>query len=119
MPRITVIDDDPEMGRLLKTLFELEGYQVTSASKYQDILPTIKNAEPDIVLMDVRVQGKETIDLMRQICQDETMAPIPVVMTSGMDLKEACLAAGARAFVLKPFLPSEMTRMVTELLGEG
>jgi CheY-like chemotaxis protein len=119
MLRITVIDDDPEMGRLLKTLFELEGYQVTSASKYQDVLPTITRAEPDVVLMDVRVQGKETIDLMRQMSQDKTMASIPVVMTSGMDRKEACLAAGAKAFVLKPFLPSEMTRMVTELLGEG
>mgnify|MGYP006295773025 CR=1 FL=1 len=119
MLRITVIDDDPEMGRLLKTLFELEGYQVTSVSRYQEVLPTIEQSAPDVVLMDVRVQGKETIDLMRQMSQDENLACIPVIMTSGMDLKEACLAAGAQAFVLKPFLPSEMTRTVTELLSEG
>jgi CheY-like chemotaxis protein len=96
MPSITVIDDDPEMGRLLKTLFELEGYQVTLASRFRDILPTIRKAEPDVVLMDVRIQGEETIVLMRQMSQDEIIGSIPVVMTSGMDLKEACLAAGAR-----------------------
>ncbi len=117
MNTILVIDDDQEMGRLLMTLFELEGYQVTVASQYYKIMPTLRQTRPDVVLMDVRVQGRETVELMRQIRQDEELSQIPVVMTSGMDVKRACLEAGATAFVLKPFLPSEMTKTVTDLLG--
>jgi DNA-binding response OmpR family regulator len=114
--KILVVDDDLEIGRLLRTLFELEGYQVTVASRYENIFPTIQEIEPDVVLMDVRIQGKETIDLMRQIRQE--LPPLPVVMTSGWDLERACLDAGATRFVMKPFLPGDVIRIVASLLDK-
>jgi CheY-like chemotaxis protein len=117
MKKILVVDDDPEMGRLLRTLFELEGYEVTVTSRYPEILPSVRHTMPDIILLDVRVQDKETIELMRQLRQDDELAHIPVIMTSGMDVKTACLEAGAAQFVLKPFLPSDMTKIVVDLLG--
>ena len=115
MSTIMVVDDDREMGRLLKTLFELEHHQVTVTPTYREILPVMRQVLPDAVLMDVRVHGQETVDLVRQIRQDERIAHIPVVMTSGGDCKQRCLEAGADRFVLKPFLPDQLVEMVVGL----
>lgn len=117
MKRIVIVDDDPQMGRLLRLLFEMAGYEVFVARQYQDILPTIREARPDVVLMDVRIQGKETLDLLRQMREDQNLAHIPVVMTSGMEYQKECLEAGANQFVLKPFIPDEMVRTINSLVG--
>jgi len=111
-----VVDDDQQIGRLLKTLFELEGHEVVVACSYQEILPLLRQVVPDVVLMDVRVQNQETINLVRQIQQEEGLGDIPVAMTSGMDLRQECLEAGANLFILKPFLPDEVIRAVGDLL---
>ncbi|MBN1178586.1 MAG: response regulator [Anaerolineae bacterium] len=117
MRKIVVIDDDQEMGRLLKTLFELEGFVVDVVAKYEEVMSAVQEAHPDVVLLDVHLQGKDTMGLMREMRQDDTLATIPVVMTSGMDVKEECMKAGATEFVVKPFLPSQMTQLVTALLS--
>jgi len=116
MSMIMVVDDDRQMGRLLKTLFELEGHQVVVTLSYQEILDTLHQVEPDVVLMDVRVQNEETTALVRQIRQDGGLAHLPIVMTSGLDCREECLEAGADCFALKPFLPDELIQMVRDLL---
>lgn len=116
MSKLVIVDDDPQMGHLLRLLFELEGFEVTVARRYQDILPTIQQTRPDVVLMDVRVQGQETLGLVCQMRQEQGLAQIPVVMTSGMDYQKQCLAAGATCFVPKPFIPDEMIRLIHNLL---
>jgi len=116
MSKIVIVDDDPQMSRLLRVLFELEGFEVVIAQRYQDILPTIQQARPDAVLMDVRVQGRETLDLVRQMRQEPVLTDIPVVMTSGMDYRRQCLEAGANCFLPKPFIPDEVVQTIGTLL---
>ncbi len=111
-----VVDDDREMVRLLQTLFELEGHDVVVTRSYQEIEATLRQSMPDLVLMDVRVQDGDTIPLVRQLRQDEALARIPIVMASGLDRRHECLDAGANIFVLKPFLPDDLLRMVAGLL---
>ncbi len=116
MNKLVIVDDDPHMGRLLRFLFELEGFEVTVAQRYNDILPTIQQIQPDVILMDVRIHGRETLDLVRQMRQEQEMAHIPVVMTSGMDYQNQCMNAGATCFIPKPFIPDEMVQMIRNLL---
>jgi DNA-binding response OmpR family regulator len=117
MKKVLVIDDDREMGRLLKTLFELEGYQVVVVSHYSDILPTIQAERPDVVLMDVHIQGERTMDTVRSIRREPDWANLPIIMTSGSDMRRECMSAGATLFVMKPFLPDELVHVVTNLLA--
>jgi len=113
---IMVVDDDEDISRLLRTLFELEGHRVVVTSTYDEVLPLFRRSLPDAVLMDVLVQGRETIELIRQMRQEEgRAAQIPLVMTSAMDRSWECLEAGADLFVLKPFLPDELVQMVSSL----
>lgn len=116
MRKIVIVDDDPHMSRLMRILFELEGFEVITVQHYQEILPIIQQARPDAVLMDVRVQGQETLDLVRQMRREPDLTDTPVVMTSGMDYRRQCLEAGANCFLLKPFVPDEMVKTVGTLL---
>ena len=113
---VMIVDDDRNIGRLLKTLFELEGHHVVEASTCQEVLPLLRQALPDVALMDVQLHGQETIALVRQMRQDEKAAHIPVVMTSAMDRRRECLEAGADLFIIKPFLPDELVQTVIDLL---
>lgn len=117
MSKIVVVEDDQQMARLLRTIFELEGYQVVQTSAYQQILPIVRQTSPDVVLLDVRIQGRETMDLVRNMRQ-EGLTQVPVVMVSGMDLRRECLEAGANCFVPKPFLPDELVQVVRGLVKE-
>jgi DNA-binding response OmpR family regulator len=113
---IMLVEDDRQIGRLMKMLFELEGYRVVATNDYEEVLPLLREALPNILLMDVHVQGQHTIDLVRQMRQSgENVAHIPVVMTSAMDCRRECIEAGADQFILKPFLPDEVVEEVTDL----
>lgn len=119
MNTIMLVEDNREIGRLMRLLFELEGCRVVATDAYEEVLPLLSQALPDAVLMDVQVQGQETIDLVRRMRQsDKRVARIPVVMTSAMDYRRRCLEAGADQFILKPFLPDEVVQEVTNLSAQ-
>ncbi|HID90291.1 MAG TPA: response regulator [Anaerolineae bacterium] len=116
MSTVLIVDDDRGMIHLLQTLFELEGFQVVTVSSFENVLPTCREVLPDVILMDLRLRGRETLPLLRQIRQEDGLASIPVVMTSGMDCSSRCLEAGADLFLLKPFLPDELVQKVREVI---
>jgi CheY-like chemotaxis protein len=116
---IMLVEDNQDMGRLMRFLFELEGYRVVTTDDYDNVLPLLCQAHPDAVLMDVQVQGRETINLVHQIRQlGEWATRIPIVMTSAMDYRHRCLEAGADQFVLKPFLPDEVVQDITDISNQ-
>lgn len=119
MSTILVVDDDPEVGRLLTILLELEGHQVILVPAYQEVLPVLRRDLPDAVVMDLRIQGQETVELVRQMRREDELAHIPVVMTSGTDCQRRCVEAGADLFVLKPFSPHQLIEAVVGLVNRG
>ena len=116
MITIMLVEDHHEIGRLMRTLFELEGYRVVATDSYEEILPLLSQTLPDVVFMDVRIDGRETIDLVRQMRQtDGILARIPIAMTSAWDCGPECLEAGANEFIQKPFLPDQVVQEVGSL----
>lgn len=117
MNTVLVVDDDPVFSRLLRTVLELEGYQVAAVTCREDVVPAVHQARPALVLMDVHVSRGDTLGVLRELRADETLKTMPVVMTSGMDRSDECLAAGADAFLLKPFRPSEALTVIAGLIN--
>jgi len=113
---ILVVDDDKTFRGLLKTVLELEGYQTVIVSHLDDVMPGARRARPMLTLMDVHVSHGDSLGVLRELRADEALKAMPVVMTSGMDLSAECLAAGADAFLLKPFRPSELLTMIEDLI---
>ncbi len=115
---VLVLDDDRTFTGLLKTVFELEGYQAAIISDPNDLMPTVRQIKPVLLVMDVHAGCGDTVGVLQELKSDETTRTIPVIMTSGMDRCDECLRAGADTFILKPFRPSELLQLVEELLGK-
>lgn len=118
MPTIMLVEDNEGSRRLLKLLFEMEGYRVIDTGRYDEIVSLFRQSLPDAVLMDVQVHGKETFGLVREMraSGDVRAAGVPLIMTSAMDCRRQCLEAGADQFILKPYLPDELVRQVDSLV---
>lgn len=109
--KVILVEDDASVRNVLKTLLELEGFQVRLSPAQTDeeqILAEIKAETPDIILMDVHLREISGIDILRRMRADTSLQNVRVVMTSGMDKKDECLNAGASAFLMKPYMPEDL-----------
>ena len=116
-PTILVVDDDPTMSTLLRTLLELDGFSVTLVGRGAEVLATARATRPDAILMDVHIADIDGLDVLRRLRQDEELKGIPVVMTSGMDKEDLCLQAGANAFILKPYPPEQLSTLLKKVIS--
>ncbi len=110
MPKVMLIEDDPTMLVLLRTLLELEGYEVTELQPQDEVLNSIRSEHPDVVLMDVHLRGASGLNLLEDIRRDEELLHTRVLMSSGADFLYECQRAGADGFLLKPFSPDELIK---------
>jgi DNA-binding response OmpR family regulator len=112
--KVMLVEDDRTMRTILKTLLELEHFTVTSWSGQpnDDIISLIKTNSPDVLLLDVHLRTISGLDILHQIRSDEDLGLMRILMTSGMDLKDQCLEAGANGFLLKPYMPDELINMI-------
>jgi DNA-binding response OmpR family regulator len=118
MTKVMIVDDDRTMVSLLQTLLELDGFQVVQAGSAQSFVDQVQDERPDAVLMDVFLSDREGYDLVRELrqAQDTSLAKVPVIMTSGMELSIQCQQAGADAFLLKPYDPEQLLRVIHDHL---
>jgi two-component system response regulator MtrA len=117
MSRVMIVDDDRTMLSLLKILLEMEGFEVVDAPRHDAILSSVRSEKPDLVLMDVFLPGVDGMEVLSQMRASPDLAEAHVLMTSGMDLGDQCLAAGANGFLLKPYTPEQLISMIKENLG--
>lgn len=118
MKKIMLIEDDALMLSLLRTLLEIEGFQVVEFNPEADVLPAIAAAQPDLVFMDVNLKGINGLDIARAIRQTESIRSIFILMASGINYAQECAAAGANGFLLKPFMPDDLIKAIRKVLAE-
>jgi DNA-binding response OmpR family regulator len=115
-----LVEDDPTMFQLLNTLLALEGYQVYSSSGDGDILNSVLDHDPDVIMLDVhlRVAGGSEVDgfeLLKGIRSDPVLKKKRVIMSSGIDFRMKSAEEGADGFLLKPYMPEELIKMIKDL----
>ena len=116
--KITLVEDDPMMRSVLKTLLEIEGFKVflmPDRKTLDELLACLKEASPDLVLLDVHLRSLNGIDLLKRIRAEEGFGSLKVIMSSGMDMKDQCLKAGADGFLMKPYMPDELMKALRGL----
>ena len=118
MARILVADDDEVMLGLIRTLMELEGNEVVTVTRPEDIIPAVKGADLTMIFMDYHLAGGNSITALKELKSDPILKQIPVLVTSGMDREYECLTAGAEGFLLKPFRPAELLERIDEFIKE-
>ena len=118
---VLVVDDHEDNRRILRDLLRSAGYEVLEATTGEDGVATAKARTPDLILMDIQLPGIDGYEATRRIKADEAARRIPLIVVtsyalSGDDAK--ALAAGADAYVAKPFSPRAMLAKVREYLKD-
>jgi DNA-binding response OmpR family regulator len=114
--KVMIVDDDRTMNLLLKTLLELDGFSVVLAPRGDQVLSVALAEQPDAILMDVHIAEVDGIVLLKQIRAHPTLKRLPVIMSSGMDVEIECRAAGADAFILKPYPPDQLSTTLKKVI---
>lgn len=117
MSKVLIVDDDLTTVKLLQTLLELDGFDVSVANRGGDVAAMLSKGLPDVVLMDYHLSDMHGVDVLRAIRADGATASLPVVMASGMDVRDEVMAAGANEFLVKPFEPDDLPALFQKLIG--
>jgi len=115
-PKIFLIEDDLMMVSLLKTLLELEGFQVNNPPlNRSNIIGSLLADDPDLILMDVLLGRSNGLDILKKIKNIKQLKNIRILMTSGTNLENECMEAGADDFIMKPYMPDELITKIQVL----
>ena len=120
MARILLIEDSPTDTAVLTQLLERNGHQVLASTSAEDGIAACKRELPDLVLMDVVLPGMNGFQATRALSRDAATSAIPVliVSTKGMETDKAWgLRQGAKDYIVKPPVESELIARINELLG--
>lgn len=117
LAKVMIIDDDRTTVKLLQTLLELDGYQVTVVGRGADVVPLAQQAMPDIFLMDYHLSDMDGVEVIRALRALPQFASTPIVMTSGLDVEAEALRAGATTFLVKPFEPDQLPALFNALIA--
>jgi response regulator RpfG family c-di-GMP phosphodiesterase len=117
--RILLVDDDPALRELLRTTFEVVAVEVAEAEDAAAARRYLMRTKPDVIVLDVRMPGEDGLSLCRAVKATPDWRTIGVVLLTGSDQggAEEASAAGADAFLRKPFSPLELLSVVERLAG--
>jgi two-component system, OmpR family, KDP operon response regulator KdpE len=105
---VLVIDDEPQMRRLLRVTLEAHGYSVTDAATGNDGIVQAAQARPEIIVLDLGLPDLDGVTVLKRIRE---WSRVPIIILSVRDRdgdKVAALDAGADDFVTKPFSSAEL-----------
>ncbi len=113
---ILVVDDEPQIRRVLKTTLAANGYTVMEARDAEAALEQVRDAAPDLVLLDSNMPGMSGLEACREIRE---AGDIPIIMVSVRNSerdKVRALDAGADDYVVKPFSTPELLARIRAAL---
>jgi len=114
MEKVLLAEDDSTMVSLLKTLLNMEGYEVLALDVHSDVPAVVQREKPHALFMDVHLGGQSGMEILDSIRKQKELSDVRIVMTSGLNVKEECIRRGANAFLLKPFMPDDLIKALKQ-----
>src|SRR5881296_3541418 len=117
MPRILIVDDQPEIVRGLEDNLRFEGYQTTAATNGEDALALAMSDAPDLVLLDLMLPRMSGWDVCRELRRKGIDVPVIMLTARGAEVDRVLgLELGADDYVTKPFSLRELLARVRAVL---
>lgn len=114
--RILVVDDEPQIRRIMRTTLTGAGYEVDDAKNGEEALGKLREFRPDLVLLDINMPGMGGMAACRAIRADSDTAIIMLTVHNTEAAKVEALDAGADDFVAKPFSTPELLARIRAAL---
>src|SRR5919204_2828201 len=117
--RLLLVDDDPGLRALVRETFDDVDVEVDEAASAEEARAALATRRPDVIVLDVVMPRESGLDFCRALKVDDDTADIPVVLLSGSHdfATRETAAAGADAYLLKPFSPLQLVAVVERLAG--
>ena len=120
--RVLVVEDEADVAEMIRYNLGKEGYDVRLAGNGADALRQVKEAKPDVILLDIMVPQLNGWEICRRLKQDRETVGIPVIMVTGRveeGDKVLGFEMGADDYVTKPFSPRELLARVRAVTRRG
>lgn len=113
---ILVVDDEPQIRRVLRSTLSTQGYVITDAKTGEEALESLRKERPDLVLLDMNMPGMGGIETCREIRRASDAPIIMLTVRNAERDKVAALDAGADDYVVKPFGIEELLARIRAAL---
>jgi two-component system KDP operon response regulator KdpE len=114
--KVLVIDDDPQIRRVMRSTLTSHGYQVNDARTGEEGLEELRNSNYDLVLLDMNMPGMGGMETCRMIRSSSEIAIIMLTVNNSERQKVEALDAGADDYVTKPFSTPELLARIRATL---
>jgi len=120
MPRILIVDDEPNIVLALELLMKREGYETLSVDDGEKAFEAVKEFLPDLVILDIMMPKMDGYEVCQLIRADARFRDVSIIMLTakGREVeREKGMAMGADLYVTKPFSTREVMLKVKEILA--
>lgn len=118
--KILIIDDDPDIIKIVKFRLQYEGYEVFEAHEGAQGLEKVRSVHPDLVLLDLIMPKMTGYEVLQALKLDEALKDIPVLVLTVQNKKcdkKFGFSMGASGYICKPFVSEELIEKVKEMIG--
>lgn len=120
MNKILLVEDDHNLGLMIRELLELNGYGVTLLRMADKTIENLLEEEYDLILLDKLLNGMDGTDICTEIRKTDGISVTPVLMMSALNgARESCIVAGATGFIAKPFEIKDLLADVKDAISKG
>jgi len=119
---ILYVEDNEFNRKLVRHLLARTTYRLVEATDGEAGVATARESRPDLIIMDIQLPKLSGLDATRQLAAAPETRQIPVIVITSFALagdEEKAKAAGAAAYLAKPYSPRELLQMIRELAPEG
>jgi two-component system, OmpR family, KDP operon response regulator KdpE len=113
---ILVVDDEPQIRRVMRSTLSVHGYVITEAVNGEDAIESVRKKRPDLVLLDVNMPGMGGLEACREIRRSSDAPIIMLTVRNAERDKVQALDAGADDYVVKPFGMDELLARIRAAL---
>ena len=118
-PDILVVDDEPDVARIISLNLEMEGYSVRVAHDGLEALDKVDSSKPDCILLDIMMPEMDGWEVLRVLKSDPAKAEIPVIVVTARNSDVDQIkgfSGGAVEYITKPFDPALLKDYVEKAL---
>lgn len=121
--KILIVDDEADTRALLRRRLSANHFEVLEAADGLSAIAQAKKTQPDLILLDILMPGKDGIDTYHSLREDPSTHHIPIIFLTALAKNIALTQYGLRleegyAILGKPYQPQELLRTINRVLGE-
>ena len=115
MATILVVEDDPDVLKLIQFILEKDGFDVHLIEDGSEVISCVRERKVDLILLDLKVGGMDGFAICRSVKADAVLSTIPIIVITGHmehERKHESLELGVSDYMVKPFSNEELLKKV-------